>query len=185
MVHRVMLLLVCVAGSSALRFPSFRKAPRPSDQRAAAEAATPAGREKLAQVQEMLSDTPFISAITKSLPSAAGNAATPEELAALNDARAALPDDRWVASSSDDTLLRFARADGGGTDGGLSKCFAETSAWRARVVPPAADRSWEFGSFFAANADRFQDTPELGELGEQPTRCEHMRTRDGRPACCL
>jgi hypothetical protein len=139
------------------------------DQSAAAEAATPAGRAKLAQMQKMLSDTPFISAIASSLPSVGGDVATPEELAALADARAALADDRWVAASSDETLLRFARAGGGGVDGGqYARCFAETSAWRARVVPPAADRSWEFGRFFADNSDRFQDNSELGDLGERP-----------------
>ena len=192
------------------------------DQSAAAEAATPAGRAKLAQMQKMLSDTPFISSIASSLPSVGGDVATPEELAALAAARAELADDAWVAASSDETLLRFARADGGGADGaqyarcfaeipGLdlvtflhpfaetsawhptptpnpnpnpypnpnpnpnpypnrnpTRCFAETSAWRARVVPPAADRSWEFGRFFAQNSDRFQDNPELGDLAERP-----------------
>ena len=138
------------------------------DQSAAAEAATPAGRAKLAQMQKMLSDTPFISAIASSLPSVGGDVATPEELAALAAARAELADDRWVAASSDETLLRFARADGGGDGGQYARCFAETSAWRTRVVPPAADRSWEFGRFFADNSDRFQDNAELGDLGERP-----------------
>ena len=139
------------------------------DQSAAAEAATPAGRAKLAQMQKMFSDTSFISGIAGSLPSVGGDVATPEELAALADARAELADDSWVAASSDETLLRFARADGGGADGGqYARCFAETSAWRTRVVPPAADRSWEFGRFFADNSDRFQDNPELGDLSDRP-----------------
>ena len=139
------------------------------DRSAAAEAATPAGRAKLAQMQKMLSDTPFISSIASSLPSVGGDVATPEELAALAAARAELADDAWVAASSDETLLRFARADGAGADGAqYARCFAETSAWRARVVPPAAERSWEFRRFFAENADRFQDNPELGELAERP-----------------
>ena len=53
------------------------------DRSAAAEAATPAGRAKLAQMQKMLSDTPFISSIASSLPSVGGDVATPEELAIL------------------------------------------------------------------------------------------------------
>ena len=117
------------------------------DQSAAAEAATPAGRAKLAQMQKMLSDTPFISSIASSLPSVGGNVATPEELAALAAARAELADDAWVAASSDETLLRFARADGGGADGAqYARCFA-------------GDPSLRLGYIL---------TPLLGDLGVAP-----------------
>ncbi len=154
------LTLLLLACAHALKLP-FRRASLPaSDKRAAAEAATStAGRKKLAQVNELLSDGSFIDSITPSLPSLGGDAATKEELAAIAAARVELSDDNWVASSSDDVLLRFARAGGDN----LTARLAATSEWRSRVIPPTDDRAWEFERFFAANRDKFSDCPELGQ----------------------
>ena len=136
------------------------------------EAATPAGRQKLSEVQRALSDQSFVSSVSSTLPAFSG-AATEEELQAISVARAALRDDAWVASRSDVELLPFARSCASGD--ALVERLAETSAWRARVLPPADDASWEFDHFFAANADRFFPND---ELGERPF-LEWVRARDG------
>ena len=116
------------------------------DDRATAEAATPAGAKKLAQIRTILADAPFVSSVTRTLASDDdAAAATAAERAAIASARAALPDDAWVASRTDDELLPLSCRRGRRP----RRALAETSAWRAQN----GRRRPQHGAlrFFAAN----------------------------------
>ena len=162
-----LVVLASLTTATALRNPLRRRfnnipqkaATTPEDARVLAEAATPAGRAKLADVKKVLSDKSFISSVTSALPSFGGEA-TAEELAEIASARAALPDDTWLASRTDAELLPFARCNNAD---GLAARLAETSEWRSRIIPDASDDSWEFANFFEANKDKMFVNEELGE----------------------
>ena len=160
---RSFILALLLSSASGVRLPFLRRRGSGSkslNERATAEAATPAGAKKLAQIRTILADAPFVSSVTRTLASDDdAAAATAAERAAIAAARAALPDDAWVASRTDDELLPFARA--AGSDD-LVERLAETSAWRAQNLPDAADRSWELSRFFAANEGSFAESDELG-----------------------
>ena len=133
---------------------------------------TPAGRAKLSQVIDTLSDSKLMTSITDVLPSFGGSKASPEELTAIQAARDALPNDPWLALRSDEELLPFAR---GASGGDLVERLAETSAWRSKVIPPMDDRNWDLSAFFAANQGKFYEN---AELGEKPF-LQWVKARDG------
>ena len=133
---------------------------------------TPAGRAKLSQVIDTLSDSKLMDSITDVLPSFGGSKGSPEELSAIKAARDALPDDPWMALRSDEELLPFVR---GASSGDLVERLAETSAWRSKVIPPMDDQNWELSTFFGANQGKFYEND---ELGERPF-LQWVKARDG------
>ena len=148
-----LVVLASLTTATALRNPLRRRfnnipqkaAITPEDERVLAEAATPAGRAKLADVRKVLSDKSFISSVTSALPSFGGEA-TAEELAEIaSRARAALPDDTWLARARCRTPSHSLAAT---IPDGLAARLAETSEWRSRIIPDASDESWEFANFF-------------------------------------
>lgn len=102
------------------------------------------------------------------LPTFGGAAAQPDEQAAISAAREAMPNDEWLASRSDESLLPFVRAS---RDADPTARLRDASEWRAEWVPPAEEKSWEFSTFFAAaGADKFCE-------GDRPF-LEWMRASD-------
>ena len=94
---RAFILALLLYSASGIRLPFLRRrgggdVSKSLDERATAEAATPAGAKKLAQFRTILADAPFVSSVTRTLASDDdAAAATADERAAIASARAALP----------------------------------------------------------------------------------------------